>query len=159
MIVSNRLRSGRPTGEPLLTPMIDVVFLLLVFFLLTFKIVSPEGDFNVKMPREAVDPLRAGTDLVPLTVYLRAGVGGQLADIRFGRRSLGNDFQALRSEMRRWMDEGLADARTTPVKLDCDYHLKYEYLIEAVTAVSGYTDRGQVVTLASKIELAPARVR
>ncbi len=37
-------------SEMEMTPMIDVVFLLLIFFLMTFKIVSPEGDFNIKMP-------------------------------------------------------------------------------------------------------------
>ena len=30
----------------LMTPMIDVVFLLLIFFIMTFKIVAPEGDFQ-----------------------------------------------------------------------------------------------------------------
>ena len=33
-----------------MTPMIDIVFQLLVFFIMTFKIVAQEGDFNVKMP-------------------------------------------------------------------------------------------------------------
>ena len=36
-----------------MTPMIDIVFQLLVFFIMTFKIVSQEGDFNIKMPRAA----------------------------------------------------------------------------------------------------------
>ncbi len=33
-----------------MTPMIDIVFLLLVFFLFSFKIVVQEGDFNIRMP-------------------------------------------------------------------------------------------------------------
>ncbi len=33
-----------------MTPMIDIVFQLLVFFIMTFKIVSQEGDFHIKMP-------------------------------------------------------------------------------------------------------------
>ena len=36
--------------EPQMAPMIDVVFLLLIFFMLTLKIISPEGDFNINMP-------------------------------------------------------------------------------------------------------------
>jgi biopolymer transport protein ExbD len=36
-----------------MTPMIDIVFQLLVFFIMTFKIVSQEGDFNIKMPLAA----------------------------------------------------------------------------------------------------------
>ena len=31
-----------------MTPMIDIVFQLLVFFVFTFKIVLPEGDFNIR---------------------------------------------------------------------------------------------------------------
>ena len=33
-----------------MTSMIDIVFLLLVFFVMTFKIVELEGDFSVRMP-------------------------------------------------------------------------------------------------------------
>ena len=33
-----------------MTPMIDIVFQLLIFFIMTFKIVAQEGDFNIKMP-------------------------------------------------------------------------------------------------------------
>ena len=36
-----------------MTPMIDIVFNLLIFFVMTFKITAPEGDFNVKMPAQA----------------------------------------------------------------------------------------------------------
>ena len=39
--------------EPQMAPMIDVVFLLLIFFMLTLKIISPEGDFNINMPAVA----------------------------------------------------------------------------------------------------------
>ncbi|MFT5528125.1 MAG: biopolymer transport protein ExbD, partial [Pirellulaceae bacterium] len=37
-----------------MTPMIDIVFQLLVFFIMTFKIVAMEGDFNIKMPMAAI---------------------------------------------------------------------------------------------------------
>ena len=33
-----------------MTPMIDIVFQLLVFFILTLQITAVEGDFNVRMP-------------------------------------------------------------------------------------------------------------
>ena len=33
-----------------MTPMIDIVFQLLAFFIMTLKIVQPEGDFDVRMP-------------------------------------------------------------------------------------------------------------
>ena len=36
--------------ETQMAPMIDVVFQLLIFFMLTLKILAPEGDFNINMP-------------------------------------------------------------------------------------------------------------
>ena len=33
-----------------LTPMIDVVFQLMAFFLMTFQVVSVEGDFQMRLP-------------------------------------------------------------------------------------------------------------
>jgi biopolymer transport protein ExbD len=43
-----------------MTPMIDIVFQLMVFFVFTFKIALPEGDFNVRMPAQAgADPQSA----------------------------------------------------------------------------------------------------
>ena len=45
--ISSPPRDERSTA---MTPMIDVVFQLLAFFVLTFRIVSPEGEFGVTMP-------------------------------------------------------------------------------------------------------------
>lgn len=33
---------------------IDVVFQLLTFFLMTFRVAAAEGDFELKLPRESV---------------------------------------------------------------------------------------------------------
>ena len=38
--------------ETNMSAMIDVVFQLLIFFMLTLKIVEPEGDFNINMPAQ-----------------------------------------------------------------------------------------------------------
>ena len=56
MKIRHTTSSGQDKIELQMTPMIDIVFQLLVFFIMTFKIVSQEGDFNVKMP--LADPLR-----------------------------------------------------------------------------------------------------
>ena len=149
-------RPGRPV-EPLLTPMIDVVFLLLTFFLITLKIVRPEGDFQVNMPQPVAAPTPLVQDALPIYIRLRATADGKLADICLGDRSLSDDFGALRSAMRRLTDDGSASARQTCVRLDCDYQLRYEYLVAAITAVSGYVERDRIVALVDGIELAPPR--
>ncbi|MFN9436559.1 MAG: ExbD/TolR family protein, partial [Planctomycetota bacterium] len=57
--------------EMQLTSMIDVIFLLLIFFIMTFKISAQEGDFNIKMPigggQGAMD-----TTNIPIKLRLRA---------------------------------------------------------------------------------------
>ena len=49
-----KIRGKRPSKdekiELQMTPMIDIVFQLLVFFIMTFNVVAQEGDFNIRMP-------------------------------------------------------------------------------------------------------------
>ncbi len=145
--------------ELMMTPMIDVVFQLLAFFIMTFKIIAPEGDFNIKMPLAAPNPgLPAPDQLPPITVRLRAASDGQLASIQFGQRSLGRDFSALRQQIRGILGDnaGPGSVQDTEVELDCDYNLRYEYTIDAITAISGYvTPDGRIVKLVDKIKFAP----
>ena len=35
-----------------MTSMIDVVFQLLIFFMLTFKVLTPESQFSIEIPRK-----------------------------------------------------------------------------------------------------------
>ena len=51
-----------------MTPMIDIVFQLLTFFVMTLKIATSEGDFNIKMPRAALQRMmlrRCGSSCGP----------------------------------------------------------------------------------------------
>ena len=43
------------------------------------------------------------------------------------------------------------------IEIDTDYNLRYEYVIRAITAVSGYKDGDQVVKLIEKIKFAKPR--
>ena len=49
-IRKSAVSSGADKVDINMTPMIDVVFQLLSFFVMSFKIVAQEGDFNIKMP-------------------------------------------------------------------------------------------------------------
>ena len=51
-----------------MTPMIDIVFLLLIFFVMTFKIVAAEGDFNIKMPLARPDSGTPDESLLPPSI-------------------------------------------------------------------------------------------
>ena len=166
MRVRNIQRLGGEEVELQMTPMIDIVFQLLVFFIMTFKIAAPEGDFNIKMPLAAPsEGIPEPDQLPPIKVRLTARPNGALSQIRFGNRVLQDQeqrpsFPALRQAVIDMLGDepGPGVLETTEVELDCDYHLRYEYVIEAITAVSGYVDPdGRVVKVVEKIKFAPPR--
>jgi len=156
-----RSAGSRPERiELAMTPMIDVVFQLLIFFMLALKIFTPEGDFAVKMPLGPPQPTETPPmELPPLRVRLTAATDGRLAAIRVGERSLGRDFFALRAEVRNLVADvsGPGGASDLEVELDCDEHLRYEYTMEAITAVSGYSENGRLHHLVEQIRFVPPR--
>ncbi len=157
-----RVRNVKKSGEKIelqMTPMIDIVFQLLIFFIMTFKIVAPEGDFNIKMPLASQSMGPPPADLPPITVRLRAAGNGELTTIQFGQQALGQDFGLLREQIRQMIgDQAGPGGSDMEVELDADYNLRYEYIIQAVTAVSGYiTPDGHLAKLIEKIKFAPPR--
>ncbi len=164
--------SGNDKIELQMTPMIDIVFQLLVFFIMTFKIVSQEGDFNIKMPLAAP---AAGTpdelQVETIRVRLEADGTGRLARMSFNDRVLSPlqfddqgswvNADLLRSEIVAVIgtDRGPGSIQeNAEVELDCDFGLNYRHVIEAITAVSGYVgDDDTVIKLVEKIKFAPPR--
>jgi biopolymer transport protein ExbD len=133
-----------------MTSMIDVVFLLLIFFVMTFKIAMPEGDFSVAMaaPGPGTPP-----PVETLYVRLKATPDGQLAGVYLGSRQLA-DMPALRREVRALVGDSESAASQWRVELDCDHALNYRHVIAAMTAATGYTDaHGNLVRLISKINI------
>ena len=142
-----------------MTPMIDIVFLLLIFFVMTFKIIAPEGDFNIKMP--IADPSQGAPppELPPIKVRLQANAAGELTAIGYGDRSLGRDFTKLQGLIRALVGDNPTPAQreSTEVEFDCDYNLKYEFVVDGITAVSGYIKDGEPVQTVGKIKFSPPR--
>ena len=92
--------SSRSSGksDQQFTSMIDVVFLLLIFFMLTLKIVEPEGDSTIHMPPAPTQSPRlvAPPEIIPpIKVRLQADEDGRLVMITFGQTRLGNDEAAF----------------------------------------------------------------
>lgn len=142
-----------------MTPMIDIVFQLLIFFLFSFKIATQEGDFNIRMPVAGpASSTSLETDL-PIKVRLTADADGNLASIRMDDAVLPN-FTALHEKVmsRVGTNAGPDAAEKIEAELDCDYNLKYRNVIGAVTAISGYvTPDGHIVKLIQKIKLSPPK--
>jgi len=155
-------RGGLPDKIPIdMTPMIDIVFQLLSFFCMTLRVSTAEGDFNIKMPLVAPRAGAADTDqLPPMTVRMRADSEGNLIELQLNERDpfIGpTRFTQLQKQIAGLVDGGSMSA-SAEVTLDCDYNLDYEYVIEAITAVSGdVSPDGHVTKLVEKIKFAPPR--
>lgn len=161
MKVRNSNKEGEKI-EPQMAPMIDVVFQLLIFFMLTLKIVAPEGDFNINMPIGAPSSESSTVDIPPIKVRLVAATGGELARLELGRRDLGNDsaaFQRLNAEILRIIgrpNDGFG--KEMEVEIEADYDLHYKYTIQAVGACTGRMDsKGRLIRYVEKIKFAPPK--
>jgi hypothetical protein len=71
-----------------MTPMIDVVFQLLTFFMLTLKTVVVEGDFNIRMPLGASAAPADDVPIPPLVLKMTATPEGRLAGVQMGGKSI-----------------------------------------------------------------------
>ena len=142
-----------------MTPMIDIVFQLLAFFIMTLKIVQPEGDFDVRMPLGAAAAAAPDEEQIPpIRIRLIAG-GNGLGGIEMNGTAV-TSFEELQERVIALvgLDSGpnsIADK--TEVELDCDPQLPYEYVVNAISAVSGTVQDGQIIELVKKIKFAPPR--
>ena len=157
MKIRNREEGQR--SELNMTSMIDIVFLLLVFFVMTFKIVELEGDFSIRMPLAgqsdgAVDPTDLG-----LKLRLEADEKGHLTSMTLNDINLGTNFDELRARSVKLVgtDAPVEGEEGPEIEIDTAYNLRYEYVIRAITAVSGYKDGTQVVKLIERIKFAKPR--
>ena len=154
-----------------MTSMIDVVFLLLAFFVITYKTPEVEGDFNIRMPVDAQSQSTPQLDdLAPVTVALTSTSTGELSAIRFGEAKV-KDMAALRAAVFQYVNMSEASYQdavagsATPefrddleIELDCDSQLRYRYAIQAITAVTGYLNGDdQVVKMVDKVKFTPPR--
>ncbi|MDA7950792.1 MAG: biopolymer transporter ExbD [Pirellulaceae bacterium] len=143
-----------------MTPMIDIVFQLLIFFIMTFNINEQEGDFHIKMPAPSDNPVNLLDDLFPPTqVRLTANEEGELSGLFFDGKPL-TSMDELHHEVLQFVNSSNSPDNEPPkIELDCDYSLKYSYTVEAMTQISGYRsekDRS-IVNLVEKLQFAPPR--
>ena len=149
--------------EAQMAPMIDVVFQLLIFFMLTLKIVKEEGDFGINMP---IGQASAPADVLPPTeikIRLEAAPDGTLAQARLGGTPYGNGpdvFERLNRKIIQLVGPPTgAPNDDMEVTIDADYDLHYNNVIQAVSAATGKVDpvSGRPVRYVDKIKFAPPR--
>jgi biopolymer transport protein ExbD len=161
------VKLGRSSGQferldMMMTPMIDVCFQMIIFFIANMRLFAPEGDFNIKMPIAAPSEGRPEQgETPPIKVRLVADKKGQLVSIQMGQRVLGS-FKELQKQLRDIMglDRGPTATPLNPeVELDCDYNLRFESVVDALTTISGYLadDKQTVIHLIENIKFSPPR--
>lgn len=147
-----------------MTPMIDVVFQLMIFFLLTLKITAPEGDFTINMPLGPINPNTEEPVLPEIKIRLIAAPDGKLAEMRFGQRSLGNDpnvvYDQLNSEILKSIGRpGNPLTKNIEVEIDADFELHMEHTTQAMSACMGRFDSntGRIVRYIENVKFAAPR--
>ncbi|MBC8873566.1 MAG: biopolymer transporter ExbD [Planctomycetes bacterium] len=142
-----------------MSSMIDIVFLLLIFFVMTFKIVAMEGEFRMKAPvQRGVGALVVESS--PIWIRLASDEDGRLASVRINNVQVAN-LAGLQNELIRItgdLRESGAGTDELEAVLDCDYGLDYDHVVQAIGAIRGYKDHtGNVADLIQKVRFAPTR--
>lgn len=145
--------------EQNMTPLIDVVFQLLAFFVMTFELNTLEGDFRLQLPPAGT---ASGTSSsTSLVLRMESDAAGRLTSMQLGDHRLGRDFAQLHRVVLELVGPTAQVSPTTvpcEVQLDCDPQLHYTHVIQAVTAVSGHLSRtGQVTRLIEHVRFAAPR--
>ena len=161
MKIRHSTGSGADKVEMNMTPMIDVVFQLLSFFMFTLKIATVEGNFNIQMI--AADRRLEGTpneqQSLKVKLHLSANADGSLSQIELGEACLPS-MDALHTQIKsRFLELNQQDAAVRgpgeegEVEISFDRNLKYLHVMDAVTKVSGFRDpEGHVVKMFQKIK-------
>lgn len=164
-----------------MTPMIDIVFQLLTFFLFSIKAVDTEGSFTIKMPTPSKNVSVDFNDAFPKPLVMNADGRGWLTSISFegkkynvpvpantdglkpGERAKAfeqaNDaFNAIHQQVLAMVGSAApGGSKALEIELDCSPNLKYSYVIQAINAVSGHKQGGTVTPLIEKIKFKPRR--
>jgi biopolymer transport protein ExbD len=132
-----------------ITPMLDMSFQLLAFFVITFNPTAPEGHLDMALPKEeggasaAPPSVDVTEEQEELTVTVEADQGGAISDIRVGGaasaegKSVGPDSQELFKELKGRLKAGGKPAK---VKLEMSDTLRYKLVIKLMDEIqrAGY---------------------
>jgi hypothetical protein len=91
---------------------------------------------------------------------MRAAPTGELAELQLSGRSCGNGpdaFAQLQNYIRTQVVAGGGGSEEQEVEIDADYNLNYDYVVRAITGVTGYIEGGQPHKLIEKIKFTPPK--
>jgi biopolymer transport protein ExbD len=140
-----KVRKAQPPDVPI-TPMLDMAFQLLTFFVLTYKPAPAEVQFGMKLlPSQPATSITAEapsdkpSDNLPVSLrtlptVLRAGDGGKLAQIMVGETAIPTDPKLLEKELDKYFQDANLPFDQTVLKVDP--RLKYSEVVKVINAFS-----------------------
>jgi len=146
-----------------MTAMIDIVFQLLIFFIMTFRVTALEADFSIRMPSPSLDKSIAEIEPVVIVTKLVANDQRDLFSIDVetgGNRSSfsgTNKYKQLTAFV-----EKVITTETDPTSQDeievefvIDQSLRYRHTVQAIESVYGRVENGEKIKLIEKIKFRP----
>ena len=132
MVYTKHLGKGRHKLK--MAPLVDVVFQLLIFFLVATQVRPTEADFTSNLPADGGPPAPPDRKREQVDIYLRKGSTEASVVIHLGRDKSSptiSGFAELRNR--------LAGARPdkTMVVIDGDPDVKFQFITRALDAVMG----------------------
>jgi len=128
------------------TPMLDMAFQLLTFFILTYKPAPSEGQFSMNLlpaqpatvvgkesPKEESSSTSLAVELRTLQTVLRAGAGGQIGQITLSDNPIAG-IEALKTELESLVNDPNLQFEQALIKVDP--HLKYSELMKVIDVYS-----------------------
>lgn len=150
-VAKKKKKKGAPGPEVPITPMLDMAFQLLTFFVLTYHPAPVEGQFAMSLlpPQpatklDATPPPDAATSsdlpvsLRTVTTVLRAGEAGELARIVVNEVEI-SGLDELNTKLNDIFND--PDLPFDQTVLQVDPRLRYEGLIKVVDVFSKYTTK------------------
>jgi biopolymer transport protein ExbD len=124
-----------------ITPMLDMSFQLMAFFLLTFRPMPLEAQISLALPKEDGGPSQVAPSLDPtedeeLIVQVYAADNGGIADItaapRTGSFSLGRDTGALFKYLQDKAKAARLEKKPPKLRLEIAERLNYQYVVKLI---------------------------
>ena len=150
-----------------MTAMIDIVFQLLVFFIMTFKVTALEADFNIRMPSVSSNTT-VDVDIEPtvIEVALKADSDRRLSriDVEVINSGQGSSYSGKNqyAQLTTFVEHVITQESDpsqggVEVEFDIDESLRYAYTVQAIEAVFGKVEDGKVSKLVENIKFRPKR--
>ncbi len=118
--------------EPPMTSMIDIIFLLLIFFMLTPSFQGDEAYLTTNLPTNVgpnMGPSNPDIPRIKITLYDEGPEYKDVSIVLNETQSLGTNFDALRSELVRLRNQGLPPDH--PVLINPTMAVRHKWVVRA----------------------------